>query len=181
MKNNLFLMALVAFAQFTFQSCGDVENPPNPNEEELITSVELNFTNEDNSSDVRTFVFKDADGEGGSAPTDFDTIRLASNSVYALNVRFLDESGDTPEDITVEIAEEANDHLVCYTTSAGTSVNITDEDGNKLALGLKAQVTTTDVGTGTFMLSLKHQPDIKTGDCALGDTDVEVTFEMEVE
>jgi hypothetical protein len=182
-KTNISILAFLALGIITFSSCKDDEvvNPPNPNEEELITTVELVFTNAADSSDVSTFKFADPDGEGGNAPTQQDTIRLAQESNYTLAVRFLDESSSDVEDITEEVKEEAEEHLVCYTTDASTTVTITDQDENELNLGLEANVETSIVANGTFTVALKHQPDVKDGSCDLGETDVEVAFALEVE
>ena len=182
-KTNISILAFLALGVITFSSCKDDEivNPPNPNEEELITTVELVFTNAADSSDVSTFKFADPDGEGGDTPTQHDTIRLAQKTNYTLAVRFLDESTTDVEDITEEVKEEAEEHLVCYTADASTSITITDKDANGLDLGLAARVETTDAVSGTFTLSLKHQPDGKNGSCDLGETDVEVAFALEVE
>lgn len=182
-KTNISILAFLALGIITFSSCKDDEvvNPPNPNEEELITSVELVFTNAADSTDVSTFKFADPDGEGGNAPTQQDTIRLAQASNYTLAVRFLDESSSDVEDITEEVKEEAEEHLVCYTADASTTVVISDKDANGLDLGLAASVETTDTTSGVFTISLKHQPDGKNGSCDIGETDVEVAFTLEVE
>ena len=184
LKTNISILALLMAFAFSFTSCkdDDVITPPDENEEELITTVELTFDNKNAATDIRTFKFADSDGEGGNAPTTMDTIRLNANSEYRLTVKFLDESDSSDvEDITEEVSEEANEHLVCYTLTAGGSVLATDKDGNDLPLGLVADVTTFDAADGTFLIRLKHQPGIKTGACDLGETDVEVDFVLEVE
>lgn len=165
----------------TLSACKDqVEDPPNPNEEELITTAELKFT-DTATMQSQTFRFADPDGEGGDAPTEFDTVVLKANNFYTLEVSFLNESESPIEDITEEVLAEANEHLVCYEISAGSTVTITDEDANMLPLGLQAEVSTGTAGTGNLKVSLKHQPDIKNGQCDVGETDVEVDFSMRLE
>jgi len=187
LKTNITLLALLMAFTISFTSCKDddkpiIDDPEEENEEELITSVELTFENKDNPRDIQTFKFADPDGDGGNAPTTMDTVKLATNTNYTLAVRFLDESDASDvEDITEEVLEEADEHLVCYTTSAGTSVTITDQDGNDLDLGLAADVATADAESGQFTVALKHQPDVKDGTCEVGETDVEVRFALEVE
>ena len=182
-KTNISILAFLLVSAAAFSGCNDdndVTAPPQPNEEELITTVELTYTNTANSSEISTFRFADTDGEGGNAPSETDTIRLAANTTYTVAVRFLDESGTDVQDITTEVLEEAAEHLVCYAATAGTAVTITDQDGNGLDLGLAADVTTTSASNGTFTISLKHQPGIKNGSCDVGETDVEVAFVLEV-
>ena len=181
-KTYTTLLALLIALSLSFTACNDVEDPPAPNEEELITTVKLTFTNTANASDIRTFSFADPDGEGGNAPTKTDTIRLSANSTYTLGTQFLDESNPSNVvDITAEVLEEANDHLVCYSVNGETTLVRTDKDGNNLVLGLKADVSTKNTGNEQLIVSLKHQPSIKNGECEVGETDVEVTFVLLVE
>ncbi|MGB0851511.1 MAG: hypothetical protein ACPGTP_09695 [Bacteroidia bacterium] len=178
-KTNISIIALLFSFTLVFIGCkdDDVVTPHDEHEEELITSVELIFTEGMNSS---TFRFADPDGDGGNDPTEMDTIKLAPNTSYTLAVRFLDESTADVEDITEEVLEEADEHLVCYSVHGGTTVTITDKDGNNLDLGLAADVKTGDAESGHFTISLKHQPDVKNGSCEVGETDVEVRFALEV-
>ena len=174
--NTLTIAFLIGFS-FFYTSCDDkVDDPIKPNEEELITTVQLTFTDTSNSNDVRVFKFSDTDGEGGNPPSQFDTIKLNANTTYKLDVQFIDESKTPVEDITEEVREEAVEHLVCYTSGGGVTIAITDKDVNMLELGLEALVTTTITGNTSLSISLKHQPDIKDGSCSVGETDVEVDF-----
>lgn len=157
---------------------GDVENPEDHNEEELITTVALTF--EKAGGGTTTAQWSDLDGDGGSAPV-IDTIRLDSNALYHLSIEFLDESGFTAEDITVEVAEEADDHMVCFETNgANLTIERTDSDG-QYELGLKSDWITHSPMTGSAVISLMHQPDVKDGTCNVGETDVEVTFPVVVQ
>jgi hypothetical protein len=179
--STLTYIALVTLI-FTFNACKDqVDTPPNPNEEELITTLELTFTNETNASDVRIFKFADPDGDGGNAPTITDSIVLAANSSYGLAVRFLDESKSPVEDITTEIVAEAIDHLICYTTPGDLMITILDKDSNNLNLGLAATVKTQALENTSLTIRLMHQPNQKNGNCDSGETDVEVTFITTIE
>jgi hypothetical protein len=180
-KKNISILAFLFTFTLLFTGCkdDDVIKPDDDNVEELITTVELSFTEDGNTT---VFRFADPDGDGGNAPTETDTVKLRANTSYKLAVRFLDESDASDvEDITEEVQEEADEHLVCYSVHGGTTVTITDKDGNNLDLGLAADVTTTDAAAGTFTISLKHQPEVKNGSCDVGETDVEVRFALEVE
>ena len=181
MKNSkYFFLAILATSLF-FTSCDDDDGAGPENPEEVITTVELTFTEGGNSS---TFTVTDTDGDsGGNAPV-VETIQLDANKTYTVAARFLDESNASDvEDITEEVAEEDDEHLVCYTTTGElTALAITDTDSAGNPLGLTATVTTTEAGTATLMLVLKHQPDKAAATpCSTGDTDVEVTFPVEIQ
>lgn len=176
-SNKLTLLFLALFT-LTFTACDDDEGVM-MNDQELITTVRLTFTA--GGSDL-TFSVADPDGDGGNAPV-IDEVKLAENTEYVVKVEFLDESDPADvEDITLEVAEENLDHLVCYT---GTGVPVptglnTDSSGD--LLGLTGLYTTTGAATGSLRVVLKHLPDKAAADaCATGETDVEVTFPVVVE
>ncbi len=153
------------------------------NEEELITTVVLEFTN-DSSGQVSTFEFNDPDGFGGNLPIQLDTIELMKASVSNLTVKFLDKSDpQNIEDITLEIINEAKDHLVCFDVSPtvnGLVIQKTDSDGT-FPIGLNSKWILNQNATatnGNVIITLKHQPSVKDGSCNLGDTDVEVKFPL---
>ena len=183
LKTNISIFAILFVFTAVFTGCNgdddEVVTPEEENEEELITTVELSFTEGGNTS---VFRFADPDGDGGNAPTENDTVRLKANTNYTLAVRFLDESdANDVEDITEEVKQEDDEHLVCYSVQGGTTVTITDKDGNGMDLGLTADVATDLSESGHFTISLKHQPGVKDGSCEAGETDVEVRFALEVE
>jgi len=151
------------------------------NEEELITDVVMTFTDELGNN--QTFSFSDPDGPGGNAPS-LDEITLASLATYDLSIQFLDASDPMDlEDITLEVAEESAEHLVCFDFSGNiSSITISDDDENGLPLGLEAVLTTLQPGNGTLTISLKHLPDKDNSiPCSTGETDVEVTFQVVIE
>ncbi len=178
MKNILFLFLTISL--FTFTSCDDDSGMVT--EPELITTVTLNFTPEP-SEPIISFSIRDTDGPGGDAPV-AETIQLSANQLYTFTAKFLDESNASDiEDITLEVQEEAAEHLVCYTaTGAMVALTTTDTDSGGQPLGLNGTFTTGDAGTGTLKVILKHEPDKNTSDpCATGETDVEVTFDVEIQ
>ena len=126
MKTNklfIFSIATAIIGLTTFTGCKDEEVPDIVNEEELITTVSLAFENT-LTGELNTFLFRDIDGPGGAAPTQFDTIRLTAASDYTLTTTLLNESISPAEDITVEVAEEGVDHQFFYTVSAGLNLTI---------------------------------------------------------
>jgi len=163
----------------------DSPKPNNPtppaNEEELITTVKITFVDTAGVEPTVTVFFRDPDGDGGNAPTQFDTIRLAANSVYNATLEVFDESKNPVENITTEIVEEADEHIFCFTpTNVNLSIVRTDSDGT-YEIGLASQWTVGITSIGTTQVVLKHQPGVKDGTCAPGDTDVELNFVTEIQ
>ncbi len=179
MKNLKFIPACLLLGSLFFTAC-DKDNDP-VNEEELITTVKLTFTEVGGGS--TEFSVKDLDGDGGSAPVT-DAITLKANTAYTIGVEFLDESeANHTHDITEEVAAESADHLVCFkATGALAEPTIGDVDGNGKPLGLESALATTAAGTGTFQVTLKHLPEKDAADpCSTGNTDVDVTFQVTVQ
>lgn len=175
----LFFVALV----FTFGACNkDDDDHSGTNEEELITTVKLTFTNTQTNA-VTTFEGKDLDGVGGNPPL-IDPVVLAAQSTYTLEVEFLDESSaQSVEDITEEVKEEDEEHLVCYAFTGNiTQVQTTDTDGDGNPLGLEATVTTGAAGSATLTITLKHEPNKGASNpCSTGETDVELMFGVDIQ
>lgn len=178
--NTLAIIGLFSIA-IIYAGCKDPEVPDVVNEEELITTVLLTFENE-MSGEVDTFAFRDLDGAGGNAPTEFDTLRLIAGTEYHVHVYLLNESVSPAEDITVEVEEEAVDHQMFYEVD-GADITFTyeDTDANGLPIGLHMMAVSGVAGDGTVTVTLKHQPGIKDGNITTGEADVEITFVAEVE
>ncbi len=146
------------------------------NQEELITTVILNFSNADT-----TFIitYEDLDGAGGNAPT-IGTIILKANKTYNVSLVITDASKTPTVNISDEVKTEGTDHQFIYTiNTANVSVKTTDVDANNKPLGLLSTWATTTVNTGSVTLTLKHQPNIKPaapGNITIGDTDIEAKF-----
>lgn len=179
---SMFLMLTV------FTAC-DSDDPEPVNEEELITTVKLTFTNTANAQDVVTANFQDLDGEGGNAPT-IDGITLSANSTYTLTVQFLNEQESPAEDITEEVEEEDEEHQVFFVASGGAEFTYEygDQDDDQNPLGLTGTATTGAAGSGTLQVLLIHEPNksgsgVSAGDPtnAGGESDVDVTFSLTIQ
>ncbi|MFY0593948.1 hypothetical protein [Roseivirga sp.] len=184
LHKRLTLKVLAIFAiGFAIVSC-DNDDPEPVNEEELITTVNVTFTNTANAGDVVTATFQDLDGPGGNAATQ-SNLALSANSTYTVSIEFLNEQETPAEDITEEVAEEDDEHQVFYVATAGLNFTFayTDQDGDGNPLGLAGTATTGAASTGSVTVSLIHEPTktgagVSDGDPtnANGETDVEVTF-----
>jgi hypothetical protein len=105
--------------------------------------------------------------------------------LYQVKAHFYHIHHGKKEEVNSEILEEANDHLVCYThTNDATVVHLeilrTDKDAQNLELGLTSTWKGILAQDGGIIVALKHQPKIKNGSCAIGETDVEVSFPVSV-
>lgn len=183
MKTSIPFLSIIALLFMT--SCTDDDVVTIINEEELITTVELELTNSADATNVVLLKSVDIDGEGPDDPVITITGTVNANSTYLGQVRFLNESIAPSEDITEEVIEESNDHEVFYTTSiSDLSITKTDVDMNGNPLGVLTTFQTGAIGTGTLILVLRHEP-IKPNDNTLigagGETDAEVSFTFEVE
>lgn len=189
------LLRLIAFMipVLFLVSCDDDDVPEEENEEEIITDVTLTFTG-GGSTIVATA--EDPDGEG---PQDIEinsTITLDANTEYDLSIEL--ENAIEGESITEEVREEDEEHMFFFAFTDGIfsdpsgdgnvdnrsdDVNYTDSDPNGNPLGLSTTWTTGEAGSGTFRVVLKHQPDIKssTSTSTDGETDVDLTWNIEIQ
>ncbi|MFT6160421.1 MAG: hypothetical protein ACJAZO_004268 [Myxococcota bacterium] len=133
-------------------ACTDVENPDGDNVEEVITTVTLIF---DGPDGVVEGLFADPENDGSPVIVSPD---LAANTEYQLTVEFLNELSDPAEDITEEIADEADEHQVFFMTDATIVYN--DQDDGGLPLGLDVTLTTGDVGSTDLTIILRHLPEL---------------------
>jgi hypothetical protein len=172
-----FLAVLLAVFTLTLNACKKDELPE-VEEEELITTITLTFTNTANSADVRTITWRDLDGDGGNAPV-ITPLSLRSGATYNVAVTsVLNETENPAEDIKEEVEEENDEHLFVYrATGANITFSNFDVDANNLPVGLTARATTGAASTGTFTIILRHQPGgIKNGTETPGSTDLEAVF-----
>lgn len=191
-----------------FAACSDVEkhdHDHHDHEHEVMTTLVLTFTAQ---SDGSVSEFSWADPENDGSPV-IDDIFLQDADDYDLSLSILNELEDPVEDVTPEIADEADEHQVFFTGTAvqGPSVSdnadavieqaYADEDDNGLPLGLSNAITTLATGTGKLTVTLRHMPpendnpvkieglaaDVSTGgfDSIGGADDISVTFNLAVE
>jgi hypothetical protein len=184
LKNKLKLSLLAVAAIMLSVSCKKNDDElPKVEENELITTVRLKFTNKANSSDVKLVTWKDLDGQGGNNPV-IGEIVLAPNSAYRMEIDAILNEAQTPVvNIKEEVAKEADDHLFVFKPTPANilTVNITDKDSKNLPVGLVSDAVTTVAGTGKLQVILRHQSNVKNGTEAPGSTDLDATFDVKVQ
>lgn len=182
------LWAFILSSTVLFNACDDHDHDDDDDkhdEGELINSVSLEFQHPSDSTANFTVTWSDIDGIGGNNPVLPDTSRLQKDSLYKVKAHFYHLHHGKKEEMNSEILEEANEHLVCYThlsplTVVQLEILRTDKDAQNLELGLTSTWKGILVHDGGILVALKHQPKIKNGSCAIGETDVEVTFPISV-
>jgi hypothetical protein len=165
-----------------FMQCKDSGEDLKPDDEnELITSVTLKFT-EEGTSNTSSFSYKDPDGEGGNAATKFDSVILKPNTTYTLAIELLDESKTPVDDITKEVEEESDEHLFIYTPSPAALLTYTylDKDVNNYPIGITGKAVTGAAGIGKLKVQLRHQPGAKNGTPTPGSDDVNLDFNLKI-
>lgn len=172
-----------------FASACDSDDPEPVNEEELITTVNVIFTNQANASDVQTASFVDLDGEGGNAPV-ITGATLNANMTYNVSVEFLNEAENPVEDITTEVVEEGLEHQIFMLIANGLNLSYSygDQDSSGDPIGVVGTASTGAASTGTLNVVLRHEPvkdaaGVSDGDItnAGGETDISVTFTIDIQ
>lgn len=156
-------------------ACGD-DGDGHSHDNEVISLVELTFTPTGGGTPL-VFEFTDPDGDGGVSGM-ADPIDLAAGVEYTLGVRFVNTLAEPAEDLTEEVKEEAEDHLVFILgdvsgpASMASTVLVThayaDKEsdyttnavGDDLPVGIRSTITTKDPGEGQLRVMLRHLPEL---------------------
>ena len=191
--------------------CSDVEGDDHDHdhhdhEHEVITTVVINFSSQGDDSESLEFVWADPENDGSPV---VDDIVLEDGVAYDVYVEFMNELEDPAEDITPEIADEAEEHQIFFTGSAveGPATGSNDDavvshayldaDAEGLPIGLENEIVSLTAGSGELILTLRHMPeesgspvkvegaaeDVADGGFSAigGANDVSVTFSITVE
>ena len=186
MKTNHFLNLVLMLTVLSFTAC-DKDDPEVHDEQEVITTLNYVLTPMGGGTTVN-LSFVDLDGDGGNAPT-ITGGTLVPNQTYQGSLTLLNESETPTENITEEIEEEAEEHQFFFQTNvSGISFGYTDQDEDGRPVGLASTLSTVDAGSGTITVILRHEPNksgsgVSDGEItsAGGETDIEVTFPIDVE
>ena len=187
MKKLTSIPALLLIAVVLLHACKKDEKavaPPVPGNE-FITTVELKVVNTKDPSDAQTASWTDTTLVAHPADSiNTPVLNLKANAVYTAQVLFLDATKTPIGDVTSEIKERQNYHLICFSGSTGLPLTVkrTDLDTNTPALeiGLQDQITTGAAANGSLNVQLRHQPNAKNGSCDPGSTDADVTYTIHI-
>ena len=131
--------------------------------------------------------FSDKDGDGGQNPVITVQGKLSFGATYTGILKLSNESVVPGEDISAEVKEEDEDHQIFYISNPSMKIEYKDFDSNGKPLGLNTEITPLQKGSHTLKVILRHVPDknasgVSDGkiDNAGGETDVEVSFVLEV-
>lgn len=184
-KFRISILAAIAITGLVFTGCSNDDDAPAPvNEEEVITTLSVTLVPTAGGNTI-TLTSRDLDGDGPDAPVVTVSGNLAANATYTGAVAVLNETETPAENITLEVVEEDLEHQFFFV--AGGNLDITtngfnlDSDGN--ILGTTFNVTTGAASTGTYTVTLIHEPmKPNTGVAdAGGETDIEVTFDVTIQ
>lgn len=189
------LFALLFISSLAFTSCSDddKEDPGSINEEELITTLKLTLTGPGTATTATTIEYKDIDGDGSGQAviTPAAGLTLAKNTTYTAKILLLNETESPAENITTEVADEADEHQFFYTATSSLNADFAyagTNDSNGNPVGIDFVITTGDASNGSITIVLKHEPNktaqgVKEGNAANagGETDIQVTFPIKIE
>ncbi len=155
-------MFLGSFMALTIASCSsDDNNDITPiNNEEAITTVNLTFTNVEDSTDTKIYTFTD----DSNTP-----IEMIQNKKYNVTIEFLDESDiNNIENITEEVKTEADDHFVFYESESNDLTITPADDDTKDSEGKNININTiwssSTAGDSNGQIFLIHEPTTKDGE-----------------
>ncbi len=171
------LVPALALALAPLACDGDEDHDDHDHESEVISRVTLTFT-PDGGGEAIVASFDDPDGDGGVSGTS-EPITLAAGTTYTMTVEFLNALEDPAEDITEEVMEEAEEHLVLVYGSGvtgpagiGDSVLVShayadvesdygaNAEGDDLPVGLANTITASNVGSADLQVMLRHLPEL---------------------
>jgi len=161
----LFTITMLAMVVLASCSSDDDTTPPAVTPQELITDVNVIFTNATNAMDVVTLTAVSSDGV--VAPTLSMTGTFTAGATYNTTVTITDEINN--ENILEEIVDEVDEHFFAYATNpTGLFVSVARDNDDPVGtiegsttthqLGLETTWTAGVAGTGSITVQLIHEP-----------------------
>ena len=179
------LAVITLFSSFFIACSSDDDAPVLINDEEVITTLIATLVPADGMGATITLTTRDLDGDGPDAPVVDVSGPLEASKTYNGTLLLLNETESPADNITLEVEEEGDEHQFFFTANGGLDVTTTytsfDDDSNPL--GITFDLTTGVASTGTFTVTLRHEPTKpNTGlTDAGGETDISSTFTVTVQ
>lgn len=206
MKTTITTIAMLAMLATAFTSCKkDKKDEPAPaapappaNEGELITTMKV-ILRDSTAHSTAIYEFKDLDGPGGNAAAfggsnqSDSVITILSSHIYKASILLLDETKNPVDTISNEVLAEGADHMfffnsiaptgnpyTTYLNGSMTDIKYLDLDANNRGIGLTTLWTAPSMmmSKSPLKIELKHQPGVKDGTYAPGETDIQVDFKL---
>lgn len=177
---------ILSFSLFLHSCTSDDDIPMLINEEEVITTVIVTFTNLNQPITLTSF---DEDGDGPLQPEITVSGNFSAGETYSGMIRFINQSVIPNEEITDEILEEGDEHQIFYQQNGLGAFSYSDQDtnGNPIGLSFSFTANSTPV-SGNLTITLVHEPDkfaegVAEGNPqnAGGSTDAHVVFPIIIE
>lgn len=187
MRSILFPIAtFLVVLLLALSSCQPID-PIIPNEEEVITSLVYTLTPAGGGTPV-VFSISDPDGDGGNAPTITNGV-LQANKTYNGVITLFNETESPVEPIHQEVLAEGVEHQLFFeNTLDSVAIAYADQDANGQGIGLQTTFTTGVAEQGTLKVILRHEPNKTAAGVAIdnatpagGETDIEVTFDVDIQ
>lgn len=168
------IVFFILCVSFLVTSCKS-DDPELENEEEVISKVTLTFANPSDASDMVMYEFRDPSGNFTSGTSSITSTKevLTPGVTYNVSVKFINDTENPEENITEEVEEESNDHLLIFEATNGLfssfTYNDTDASGNyPLGLNTMAVPNTDNLSQGILTVILKHEPDKTSAGATIG-------------
>lgn len=179
-----FAFLMMGSLLFAASSCGSDDPEPVVEEQEMITTLNINLVPEQGKGAPASASFSDPDGIGGNPPT-ITALNLAPGTTYNATITLSDDRPNGAGDLSAEVKAEGDEHEIFYTVPSGLNLTVskTDLDKNNRPIGLEATVVTGTASSGTLKITLKHQPNLKgtPSDITKGETDVEASIPVVIQ
>ena len=189
---SIFLLSVL------LSSCIKKDKVDPEEDNELITRVSLHIKedhsdeqeddNESDDSDENQLTYQWRDNNGDGIVDSVDPIKLEFNKEYEVEVEFWNDLESPAENITEEVEEAGDIHLVKLKVipNGFLTIQVKDKDKNNKELGLENHLRTNAKGNAVLNVILFHQPPVngipvKDGFSELGSTDIDVKFDVVVE
>lgn len=184
MTNKLIKSALILLAIVMASCSNDDDATPAPvNEEEVITTLTATLTPVGGGAPVE-LKSQDLDGDGPNPPVVTVSGDLVAGTTYNGAIVLLNETENPPENITLEVIEEADEHQFLFFFGLDVTFTYVDFDSNGNPLGTQFTLEAGNASTGIARIVLKHEPN-KPNDGTLvgagGETDIDVTFDLTIQ